>query len=693
MAPAITLRMTLLLVAAVATGGFGVVVLSGNSERTANRFLAAFLFLISANHVAEFLRAYTTSPASNVFWYQVASVFSALDPLLLYYFASIYPERNSLNDRWKVGAVTGITVILAAFSVVRAPPGPRGAVAIWADVLWGTATVGIYLVVLGSVVHRLNVEGAEGPLPLLVAALSVVTLPAIPRPFRSAKHFISGYPIQFPIWEGALINILFTYGAVPLTAALLWWSWASEEDLEARRVLRRSLLAGLGLTLLIYPLIVEAILEPAGILQGPLMSAFKTFGTGTGAALRWIAFSGLVSQAIVRHDMLGMSLKARRRTARTLVATGVVGIAGLGLLGLRGAGMDAPLNMGWSDLVFLGGLAAFTQGFKDLIDQAAHRFYGVPPPGNERAAMEVYREAVDQAAEQGRDVKSDGELRRLEEELELDPATARTIREMATASSGFELEPGAEIAGRYRVADRLGETRAGSVCLARDELLDRDVVLKPVELGGGSDDAALEEARTAGSIQHPNILAVHDVVEGDDAFLLVTEHAGQGSLAKKVRDEGPLGVEEGVRLVEDVLAGLQAVHDEGLVHRDVKPSNVLLTDSDVPKVSDFGVAQVRKDVDETFDEVDVLAGTPAYMAPEQQRGEVATPGADLFAVGRLMGRCLEDPLPPGLKEIQERALEQAPEERWESAEAMREALRRWRRSRIREGSGGETQAV
>lgn len=677
----LTPRVFLLGLAAAATAGFGVVVLAGNRSRNANRFLAGFLFLIAGNHVAEFLRSHPAGPAADVLLYQVASVFAALDPLLLYYFASIYPERNSLNDTWKVGAVTGVSVVLAAFSVVRAPPRPGGALATWGDVLWGFATVGIYLVVLVSMVRRLDAEGAGGPVPLLVAAMAVVTLPAVPRPLRALSRLLETFPALTPVWDGALVRVAALYGPVPVAAALLWWFWASEDDADARRALRASLAGGLGLTLLIYPHAVRELLAPVGLLQGGFMEALITFSAGTGAALRWIAFSALVSQAIVRHDMLGMSLKARRRTARTLVATGVAGAAGVGLVFLRTAGMEGALDLTWADLFLLGSLAALTQGFHKLIDGAAHRFYGVPPPGDEAAAMEVYREAVEQAAAEGRDVEGDETLRRLEDELGLEASTARTLREIGTAGARFDLAPGREVAGRYEVTGELDDRPRGSVYLAWDELLDRDVVLKEIRRGGsGDEEGALAEARTAGSIQHPNILTVYDVLESDGSFVLVTEHAAQGSLAERVRADGPLDLEDGVRLLEDVLSGLEAVHQEGVVHRDVKPSNVLLTDADVPKVADFGVAQVERGVSDTFDEADVLAGTPAYMAPEQQKGELATPRTDIYAVGRVMGKVLPSPLPPGLREIQERALEDAPEDRWPSAAALRDALHEWRRS-------------
>ncbi len=220
-------------------------------------------------------------------------------------------------------------------------------------------------------------------------------------------------------------------------------------------------------------------------------------------------------------------------------------------------------------------------------------------------------------------------------ELARDSRTA-AIHERA-ASAWLPLAPGSRLAGRYRVGESLGRGAFGRVFLARDELLGRAVVLK--EIGGGdadagAEEAAVREARLASLVRHPNVVVVLDVIARPGRAVIVAEHVPGGSLAGRLARDGPFPAAEGLAMMDGLLAGLAALHAAGVVHRDLKPSNVLLAADGSARIADFGIARERRGTTVLDEASDVVAGTPAYMSPEQRRGEVATPASDLYASGR-----------------------------------------------------------
>ena len=140
----------------------------------------------------------------------------------------------------------------------------------------------------------------------------------------------------------------------------------------------------------------------------------------------------------------------------------------------------------------------------------------------------------------------------------------------------------------------------------------------------------MAEARAAARLSHPNIVVVYDTGEHDGQPFLVMERLPGRTLADEIED-GPLPVEGVRRVAADVLAALDAAHGAGIVHRDVKPGNVLLCEDGAAKVADFGIAKAVDDVDLTT--TGLLLGTPAYLSPEQLAGEAATPASDIYAAG------------------------------------------------------------
>ncbi|MBL7255624.1 serine/threonine-protein kinase [Paractinoplanes lichenicola] len=184
------------------------------------------------------------------------------------------------------------------------------------------------------------------------------------------------------------------------------------------------------------------------------------------------------------------------------------------------------------------------------------------------------------------------------------------------------------VAGRYRLERPIGRGGMGAVWQAHDELLGRDVAIK--EVIGPSTERALREARAAARLRHPSIVTVHDVVTDDDRPWIVMELVGGQSLAGAIREHELLTEHRTAGIGLHVLDALRAAHREGILHRDVKPANILL-DGDRVVLTDFGIAAI--DDATALTATGQLVGSPAYMAPERINGKPATAAADLWALG------------------------------------------------------------
>jgi serine/threonine protein kinase len=208
-------------------------------------------------------------------------------------------------------------------------------------------------------------------------------------------------------------------------------------------------------------------------------------------------------------------------------------------------------------------------------------------------------------------------------------------------------EPGDVLAGRYRLRAVLGRGGMGVVWLASDELLHRDVAVKeilwPLQLDAVERETlrqrALREARMAARLNHPNLVGVYDVVEDGGRPWIVMPLVPYRSLSEVVREEGPLPPERAAQVGLRVLEAIQAAHAIGVLHRDVKPGNVLLGPDDRVVLTDFGMAIA--DASPTLTTSGALIGSPAYMAPERARGQRASPAADLWSLGATLYAAVE----------------------------------------------------
>ncbi len=256
------------------------------------------------------------------------------------------------------------------------------------------------------------------------------------------------------------------------------------------------------------------------------------------------------------------------------------------------------------------------------------------------------------------------------------------------------------LADRYELAEPLGSGGMAEVTAAYDRVLDRRVAVKLIRGSKIDDPVGRErfwrEARAAARLSHANTVGVYDFGEDAGRPFIVMELVEGPSLADRLRDQGRLPVTEVVRLGAAVLSGLNAAHRRGLVHRDVKPSNILLPAEGGVKLADFGIATDGGAADLTS--AGQVVGTPRYLAPERAAGQPATPASDVYAVGAIMYECLagrpvfragDAPAvgrrtpsladavpgaPAGVAAVVDRALADDPVHRFGNARAMRHAL-------------------
>jgi serine/threonine protein kinase len=215
-------------------------------------------------------------------------------------------------------------------------------------------------------------------------------------------------------------------------------------------------------------------------------------------------------------------------------------------------------------------------------------------------------------------------------------------------------DEGELIAGRYRLASRLGSGAMGVVWQAHDERLRRTVAIKqlllPPRLSESEADEAnrraMREGRITARLHHPHAMAVYDVVEHQGQPCLIMEYLASRSLATVLSTQGVLPPEEVASIGSQIASALAAAHKAGIVHRDIKPGNVLLADDGTVKITDFGISHAVGDV--TVTATGMLAGTPAYLAPEVARGNSAGFSSDVFSLGATLYTALEGTPPFGL---------------------------------------------
>jgi serine/threonine protein kinase len=269
---------------------------------------------------------------------------------------------------------------------------------------------------------------------------------------------------------------------------------------------------------------------------------------------------------------------------------------------------------------------------------------------------------------------------------------------------------GDTLGNRYLLSGLLGTGGMAEVFLAHDRMLDRDLALKVLKEHYAKDERFVsrfqKEARSAAALNHPNVVQIYDQGRAEDGrYYIAMEHMTGGSLEDLILRRGPLGASEAARLASQVAEALHAAHRRGIVHRDIKPQNVLLDKAGNAKVADFGIALAASRTSTSG--TNLLFGTPSYMSPEQAMGERVGPESDLYSLGVVLYEMLtgtvpfaaegalatamkhltELPLPPrqrnpsvpeAMEALVMELLTKDPEDRYPSAAQLIEDLRRAR---------------
>ncbi|WP_298558779.1 protein kinase domain-containing protein, partial [Streptomyces luteogriseus] len=267
--------------------------------------------------------------------------------------------------------------------------------------------------------------------------------------------------------------------------------------------------------------------------------------------------------------------------------------------------------------------------------------------------------------------------------------------------------------GRYQLRDLLGQGGMASVHLAYDSVLDRQVAIKTLHTDLGREQAFRErfrrEAQSVAKLTHTNIVSVfdtgEDTLDGMTTPYIVMEYVEGRPLGsvldEDVRQQGAMPADKALKITADVLAALEISHEMGLVHRDIKPGNVMMTKRAVVKVMDFGIARAMQSGVTSMTQTGMVVGTPQYLSPEQALGRGVDARSDLYSVGIMLFQLVtgrlpfeadsplaiayahvqEEPpvpssinraLPPAVDALIARALKKNPNERFPSAEAMRD---------------------
>src|SRR6476661_3882737 len=203
--------------------------------------------------------------------------------------------------------------------------------------------------------------------------------------------------------------------------------------------------------------------------------------------------------------------------------------------------------------------------------------------------------------------------------------------------SPYRALPIGSMLGKYKILSVLGHGGMGNVYATEDPLIKRKVAIKvlPPEFARDKSliDRLLAEAQAAGKLTHPNVVTIYDVNHDADSYFIVMELVPGGSVQDYLAKKGSPGWRAATKLVGEACKAIQAAHEIGLIHRDIKPSNLMLTSDGHVKVADFGLAKVEASDATMHTQPGTILGTPAFMSPEQCRGDKVDLRSDIYSLG------------------------------------------------------------
>lgn len=206
---------------------------------------------------------------------------------------------------------------------------------------------------------------------------------------------------------------------------------------------------------------------------------------------------------------------------------------------------------------------------------------------------------------------------------------------------------GRRLNDRYKVLQVIGGGGMANVYLGRDMILDRDVAIKVLRLDFASDDAFIKrfhrEAQSATSIAHPNIVSIYDVGEEEDIYYIIMEYVPGMTLKQYILQESPLSLDKAIHIMTQITSAIAHAHQYGIIHRDIKPQNILIDHDDTIKVTDFGIAVALSST--TITHTNSVLGSVHYLSPEQARGGLANKRSDIYSLGIVLFELLTGRVP------------------------------------------------
>ncbi len=203
-----------------------------------------------------------------------------------------------------------------------------------------------------------------------------------------------------------------------------------------------------------------------------------------------------------------------------------------------------------------------------------------------------------------------------------------------------DMQPDDMLADRYRYIKKIGKGAFGSVFLVEDTIISEEIILKFLNAQFVTDESIIKrfiyELRFARKITHPNVIRIYDMLSFGKAHAISMEYFRSHTLSAEVKDKKPMDIERAKKFAFDVCAGMESAHAANVVHRDLKPNNILINEESILKIVDFGVAAATQSTDTKLTKTGLLVGTPTYMAPEQVLGKDVDERTDIYSLGAIM---------------------------------------------------------
>ncbi len=641
----------------------GILILRRSPDRRSRVPLALYLGLVGLNYSIDGLGYLANAVGADPMPFRyVALLPTLLDPPLLLFFA-LAITRTTMRPLFVVLAFAP-SAILATMYLAAPPASPF--IAAWTT----SAIPGIVPSVLANILLACYYASSfiilarayftetrtlqRDRLAVLFIGFGVVVLPRIallPIDFGLRGNDFGGVTIR--------VILLATLAGILYLAAL-----ESMNDTNRAHV-NRSLGALMGLLAAVTG---TWILSYVPILSEPLFSLSYS--------IRWFIFIAVYAGGIRRYDLLELNETGERRMRGAFLgAIAALAVTELAAVFAHFEGMDGVRSFSAS-LALVGTYAGAHLALQRANPEATGDI--------ESRRLAVYRAHVELG-------EPAGKLEIVRERLGIPAKTAREIRAVVQMEHALvsqrkrvTLEEGHVFADRYEIRSFLGVGTFGRTFLAWDRVERVKVVLKELLPSWHANKEALaafrQEAGIAVSVRHPNLVPFHALESVPGGHVLVLGHVAGDTLHRIVRNGG-LPAPEAARVMGGILDGLDALHQRGVIHRDVKPENVIVQPDGSAVLLDFGAASVAGARGTEPAGRERHPGTPAFMSPEQARGGTITAASDLYAAGAVMWETftgLSHPfgeVPEEWKAIIARAMEADPADRWEDAGAMARAIR------------------